>query len=78
MSKQPIKATGKVKWFNDRRGYGFILMPGKPDLFVHYSKILGNGHRTLHEGDEVRFYIEVSRESQKLEAVEVEVMGAAA
>lgn len=52
-----LKETGVVKLFNDARGYGFISREGKPDLFVHYSGIrdLGNGRRTLSDGDEVEF-----------------------
>ncbi|MCD4734359.1 cold-shock protein [bacterium] len=51
---------GIVKWFNDAKGYGFIQQPeGQgPDVFVHFSAIGGNGHRTLVEGEEVEFEIE--------------------
>lgn len=50
-------ATGKVKWFNDTKGFGFITPDnGGEDLFAHYSQILsGGGFRTLQEGQEVRF-----------------------
>jgi len=48
---------GKVKWFNDVKGYGFIGRNNGPDVFVHYSAIVGDGHRTLREGDLVEFEI---------------------
>ncbi len=46
---------GKVKWFNTRKGYGFISSADGPDIFVHYSNISGDGYRTLNEGDAVSF-----------------------
>lgn len=46
---------GKVKWFNDVKGYGFIGRSDGPDVFVHYTALLGKGHRTLKEGDTVKF-----------------------
>ncbi len=49
------RETGVVKWFNDRKGYGFIAREGKDDIFVHYSDISGDGFRTLNEGDSVEF-----------------------
>ncbi len=48
-------SDGKVKWFNPRKGYGFIEGPEGHDIFVHYSSISGDGYRTLVEGDEVTF-----------------------
>ena len=48
---------GKVKWFNTRKGYGFISASDGPDIFVHYSNITGDGYRTLNEGDTVSFDI---------------------
>ena len=48
---------GTVKWFNDAKGYGFIGRVDGPDVFVHYSGIIGEGHRTLREGDIVQFEI---------------------
>lgn len=50
-----MRGTGKVKWFNESKGYGFIERPEGGDLFVHYSAIQGNGFRTLAEGQEVEF-----------------------
>jgi CspA family cold shock protein len=48
---------GTVKWFSDVKGYGFIGRADGPDVFVHYSAIVGEGHRTLREGDSVQFEI---------------------
>ncbi len=48
---------GKVKWFNDVKGYGFIGRNDGPDVFVHYSGISGDGYRSLKEGDTVEFEI---------------------
>ena len=46
---------GTIKWFNNTKGYGFIGRENGPDVFVHYSGIVGDGYRTLQEGDRVRF-----------------------
>lgn len=48
-------SDGKVKWFNPRKGYGFIAGADGRDIFVHYSSISGDGYKTLVEGDEVSF-----------------------
>jgi CspA family cold shock protein len=49
-------AKGKVKWFSDQKGYGFIVPDdGSSDLFVHYSNIVGDGFRTLQEDQEVEY-----------------------
>jgi cold shock protein len=51
------RETGKVKWFNATKGYGFIEREGAPDVFVHYSAIRGSGYRSLEEGQAVEFDI---------------------
>ena len=53
-------ATGIVKWFNDRKGYGFISQEDGNDVFVHFSSIEATGYKTLAEGDNVEFDIEES------------------
>lgn len=59
-------ATGKVKWFNDQKGYGFITPEdGSKDLFVHYQEIVGDGFKTLAEGQEVNFEIVESEKGPK-------------
>ena len=50
-------AQGKVKWFDDAKGYGFISQENGPDVFVHYSAIEGSGFRSLSEGDAVEFEV---------------------
>jgi CspA family cold shock protein len=50
--------NGTVKWFNDRRGFGFIEQQNGPDVFVHHSGIVSNGFKSLDEGDQVTFDIE--------------------
>jgi CspA family cold shock protein len=52
-----MKETGRVKWFNDAKGYGFISRENGPDVFVHHSAIQGDGFRTLEENQEVEFEV---------------------
>ena len=51
-------AEGKVKWFNERKGFGFIEDDEGGDVFVHYSSITAEGFKTLYEGQRVSFEIE--------------------
>ena len=53
-------AQGIVKWFNDRKGYGFISQEDGNDVFVHFSSIEATGYKTLSEGDNVEFEVEES------------------
>ena len=50
-------SEGRVKWFNEKKGYGFIQQEGGPDVFVHYSAIKGDGFKALAEGQAVEFEI---------------------
>ena len=51
------RLTGVVKWFNAQKGFGFIARESGPDVFVHYSAIVGSGYRNLEEGEKVEFVI---------------------
>ncbi len=61
---------GKVKWFNDTKGYGFIQIEGQDrDIFVHYSSVKAEGLRTLSEGEEVEFELVEGPKGLKAENV---------
>jgi len=60
---------GRVKWFNEKKGFGFIESAEHGDVFVHYSSIEGNGFRSLADGDEVTFDVEEGKKG--LQAVKV-------
>jgi len=62
-------ARGQVKWFSEKKGYGFITREDGDDIFVHYSAIKKEGFKTLHEGDEVEF--EISEGEKGLQATNV-------
>lgn len=64
------KLNGKVKWFNDSKGYGFISRDDGADLFVHFSNISGNGFKTLKEGQDVTFTEGEGRKGPQAENVE--------
>jgi CspA family cold shock protein len=55
---------GDVKWFNNAKGFGFLGRPDGPDVFVHYSSILGDGYKSLKEGDAVEFDIIVGEKGK--------------
>ncbi len=57
-------ATGRVKWFNEKKGYGFIEQDGGKDIFVHHTGIEGTGFKTLYENQKVSFDITDGRKGQ--------------
>jgi CspA family cold shock protein len=63
------RSTGKVKWFSQEKGYGFIQQDSGPDVFVHHSQIQSKGFRTLNEGERVEF--DVIEEPKGLKAQNV-------
>ncbi len=63
------RITGTVKWFNAQKGFGFIAREDGPDVFVHYSSVVGSGYRELAEGERVEF--EVTQGPKGLQASEV-------
>jgi len=62
-------ARGKVKWFNEQKGFGFIEREDGGDVFVHYSSITGGGFKTLQEGEEVEFDVIQGAKGPKAENV---------
>jgi CspA family cold shock protein len=65
------KQTGTVKWFNERKGYGFISQDSGDDIFVHYNDINGEGFKTLNEGDRVEFVVTQGRKGPAASDVSV-------
>ncbi len=66
-----MEVTGKVKWFNDTKGFGFIEQDGGDDVFVHYTEIQDEGFRTLKEGQRVKF--EITQGPKGLQAQNVSI-----
>ena len=67
-------SSGKVKWFNNDKGYGFIEYSNEEDIFVHYSAIRQDGYKTLSEGDEVKFdLVETSKGLQAQNVIPVKL-----
>ena len=71
-STEDAMTRGRVKWFSDQKGYGFIEVEGGKDVFVHHSAIEGEGFKSLKEGDEVEF--EVSKGPKGPQASNVKVV----
>ncbi len=65
-------ATGKVKWFNEQKGFGFISREDGDDVFVHYSEIVSEGFKTLSENQEVTF--DIKEGPKGLQAANVRVV----
>ena len=63
-------ASGKVKWFDNKKGFGFIAQGSGQDVFVHHSSIIGTGFKTLNEGEEVSFEIVSSEKGLKAQNVQ--------
>lgn len=65
---------GRVKWFNNEKGYGFVECEGLEDIFVHYSAIKKDGYKTLKEGEHVEFkLIETAKGLQAIDVAEVQL-----
>ena len=62
-------ASGKVKWWNNKTGFGFIAQESGQDVFVHHTSIIGDGFKNLNEGEEVLFDIVASDKGPKAENV---------
>lgn len=72
---ESIMASGKVKWFDNKKGFGFIMQESGQDVFVHHSSIKGTGFKTLNEGEPVSFDVVTSEKGPKAENVQrVEVI----
>jgi len=63
------RETGHVKWFNEKKGFGFIVNQHGDDIFVHYKDILGGGFKTLHENDTVTYMLEHGPKGYKAQEV---------
>ena len=65
------RVKGTVKWFNSAKGYGFISREGGEDVFVHYQSIVGEGYRTLEEGQTVEFTVGQGQKGPQAQEVKV-------
>lgn len=65
------RVKGTVKWFNSSKGYGFISREGGEDVFVHYQSIVGEGYRTLEEGQTVEFTVGQGQKGPQAQEVKV-------
>ena len=63
------RKTGTVKWFDSKKGYGFIELEGNDDIFVHYSDILDEGYKSLRDGQKVEFEIKKDDQGEKAKNV---------
>lgn len=63
------KITGRVKWFNEAKGFGFIEREGGPDVFAHYSSIASSGFKTLAEGQQVEFTVSQGQKGPQAENI---------
>ena len=63
-------ASGKVKWFDNKKGFGFIIQDSGQDVFVHHTSIMGSGFKTLNEGEMVTFDIIQSDKGLKAQNVQ--------
>src|SRR5262245_53656415 len=69
VTKDMASTVGTVKWFNSEKGYGFIECEGAADVFVHFSAIVGDGYRTLNEGQRVEFDVAPGRKGEEAQNV---------
>lgn len=63
------KKTGTVKWFDSKKGYGFIELEGNDDIFVHFSDIIEEGYKSLKDGQKVEFEVEKDDSGEKAKNV---------
>ena len=63
------KKTGTVKWFDSKKGYGFIEVEGSDDVFVHFSAIVEEGYKSLNDGDNVEFEIQKDDQGERAQNV---------
>jgi CspA family cold shock protein len=68
-AQEKAMASGKVKWWDNKKGFGFISQESGQDVFVHHTSIVGQGFKTLNQGDEVLFDIVSSDKGPKAENV---------